>query len=112
MRLLRGSPPHPPHSARAKLRIYDSANGRHRGGATADRRFTKSTLVRERNLRLYAGTPLTLPSDLVVTLKCVLDTKPRQFSDRDRRLLEVMADEVMESIGARSTRVEALAGRA
>jgi hypothetical protein len=32
----------------------------------------------------------------------VLDTKPRHFGDHDKRLLEVMAEEVMEVINLRA----------
>lgn len=34
---------------------------------------------------------------------CVLDTKPRQCGEHEKRLLEVMAEEVMEAIGLRAT---------
>ena len=33
---------------------------------------------------------------------CLLDVKPREFTDRDRRHLQEYASEVMEEIGRRS----------
>jgi GAF domain-containing protein len=66
-----------------------------------DRRFTKNTLVKERGLRFYAGVPLRTARGHVLGTLCVLDTKPRQFGEHEKRVLQVMAEEVMEAIYAR-----------
>jgi hypothetical protein len=60
-----------------------------------ERRFARNSLVKERGLRFYAGAPLRTTGGHVLGALCVLDTKPRHFGDHDKRLLEVMAEEVM-----------------
>jgi GAF domain-containing protein len=68
-----------------------------------DRRFARNSLVKERGLRFYAGAPLRTTGGHVLGALCVLDTKPRHFGDHDKRLLEVMAEEVMEVINLRAS---------
>jgi predicted PurR-regulated permease PerM len=68
-----------------------------------DRRFAKNTLVKERGLRFYAGAPLRTTRGHVLGALCVLDTKPRQFGEHEKRVLQVMAEEVMEAIYARTS---------
>ena len=67
-----------------------------------DRRFAKNTLVKERGLRFYAGAPLRTTRGHVLGALGVLDTKPRQFGEHEKRVLQVMAEEVMEAIYART----------
>lgn len=67
-----------------------------------DRRFAQNALVKERGLRFYAGAPIRTASGHVLGALCVLDTRPRQFGDHEKRLLEVMAEEVMETINQRA----------
>ncbi|HZJ17558.1 MAG TPA: AI-2E family transporter [Chthoniobacteraceae bacterium] len=67
-----------------------------------DRRFARNSLVKERGLRFYAGAPLRTTGGHVLGALCVLDTKPRHFGDHDKRLLQVMAEEVMEAINLRA----------
>ncbi|HYF37395.1 MAG TPA: AI-2E family transporter [Prosthecobacter sp.] len=63
-----------------------------------DRRFASNPLLRERNLRFYAGVPLRTPTGHAIGSLCVLDHKPRVFSEHDMRLLQVMAEEIMEIV--------------
>ena len=68
-----------------------------------DRRFAKNPLIREKGLRFYAGAPLRTAAGHTLGALCVLDTKPRQFAEHEKRVLQVMADEVMEAVNARAT---------
>ena len=65
-----------------------------------DRRFANNPLLRERGLRFYAGVPLR-SNNLPIGSLCILDVKPRQMTEREKRLLEVIADDVMEEIQRR-----------
>ena len=67
-----------------------------------DRRFANNPLLKERGLRFYAGAPLR-SNKLPIGSLCLLDIKPRRMTDRDKRLLEAMADDVMEEIESRAT---------
>ncbi len=67
-----------------------------------DRRFAKNQMLKERGLRFYAGAPLRTAGGHVLGALCVLDTKPRQFGEHEKRLLQVMAEEVMEAIVQRA----------
>src|SRR5512132_3552765 len=66
-----------------------------------DRRFANHPLIRERGLRFYAGAPLRAPNGQPIGSLCLLDVKPREFSNRDRRHLQEYASEVMEEVGRR-----------
>ena len=68
-----------------------------------DRRFANNPLLRERGLRFYAGVPLRI-NDLPIGSLCILDTKPRRLSEREQRLLEVLADDVVDEIKRRARR--------
>jgi methylmalonyl-CoA mutase cobalamin-binding subunit len=65
-----------------------------------DRRFANNPLLREHGWRFYAGVPLRI-NDLPIGSLCILDTKPRRLSEREQRLLEVLADDVVEEIKRR-----------
>lgn len=67
-----------------------------------DRRFAKNPFLKQRGLRFYAGAPLRTAAGHVLGALCVLDTKPRQFGDPEKRLLQVMAGEVIDAIAARA----------
>ena len=60
-----------------------------------DPRFANNPFLRERGVRFYAGAPLRTASGHVVGSLCVLDKKPRSLTDRDLKLLQVIADELM-----------------
>ncbi len=65
-----------------------------------DRRFANNPLLKELGLRFYAGTPLRIHKLPVGTL-CLLDLKPRRFSEENRRLLQVLAEEVATELERR-----------
>jgi predicted PurR-regulated permease PerM/methylmalonyl-CoA mutase cobalamin-binding subunit len=69
-----------------------------------DRRFANNPLLRERKLRFYAGVPLRSNS-LPIGSLCILDIRPRRMTDREKRLLEVIAEDVMEEIQRRDSAV-------
>lgn len=69
-----------------------------------DRRFAGNPLLKERGLRFYAGTPLRAPDGMPIGSLCLLDTKPRQFSEQEKRLLQEYADEIMEVLRERSAK--------
>lgn len=56
--------------------------------ALSDSRFGDNpTVVGPPNVRFYAGTPLVLPSGHAIGTLCILDDRPREFSDKDRARL-------------------------
>ncbi|HEV2558729.1 MAG TPA: ATP-binding protein [Microvirga sp.] len=52
-------------------------------------------VVGEPRLRFYAGVPLSLEPGLRLGTLCILDTKPRHFTDEDRAGLERLAEVVV-----------------
>ncbi|MDQ6624113.1 MAG: AI-2E family transporter [Verrucomicrobiota bacterium] len=68
-----------------------------------DRRFAKNPLLTERGIRFYAGVPLRVNGHAIGSL-CVMDVKPRRLTDREERLLEIMAEDVVEELKRRSDR--------
>lgn len=67
-----------------------------------DRRFANNPLLRARGLRFYAGVPLR-SHNLPIGSLCILDIKPRRMTEREKRLLEVIAEDVMEEIQRRDS---------
>jgi GAF domain-containing protein len=65
-----------------------------------DRRFANNPVLKEHGVRFYAGAPLRVGDQPVGSL-CLLDVRPRRFSQEDRRVLQLMADEVMEELNQR-----------
>jgi GAF domain-containing protein len=60
--------------------------------ATADPRFANNPLVTgEQSIRFYAGAPLVLRSGIRVGTLCVIDRKPRSFSDLQKTQLQDFA---------------------
>ncbi|MDQ6940659.1 MAG: GAF domain-containing protein, partial [Verrucomicrobiota bacterium] len=66
-----------------------------------DRRFANNAMLRDRGLRFYAGVPLRVNEHAIGSL-CILDIKPRRLTEREQRLLEIMADDVVEEIKRRA----------
>ncbi len=74
-----------------------------------DRRFANNPLLKEHGIRFYAGVPLLAPNGQPIGSLCLMDMKPRQLTEREKRLLQEYANEVMEEIAKRapqSRRVE------
>lgn len=62
-----------------------------------DPRFADNPLVNSNlQIRFYAGHPLRPSEDLPVGTLCLIDRKPRTFSQRDRHLLKGLAGQVEE----------------
>ena len=62
-----------------------------------DARFAGNPLLRERALRFYAGAPLRDGAGHVLGTLCLMDAAPRSFDEREARLLQAMADDLMAS---------------
>jgi predicted PurR-regulated permease PerM/methylmalonyl-CoA mutase cobalamin-binding subunit len=67
-----------------------------------DRRFANNPLLKEHGLRFYAGVPLR-SNNLPIGSLCILDVKPRRMTEREKRLLEVIGEDVMEEIKRRDS---------
>ena len=63
-----------------------------------DERFANNPFLLEKGIRFYAGAPLCTSTGYVLGSLCVIDTKPRRFSDRDRKLLQIIADELIAKV--------------
>ena len=70
--------------------------------ATRDPRFADNPLVTgPLGVRFYAGAPLRTPTGLTVGSLCVIDTRPREFSEQDRATLTDLAASVVEILELR-----------
>jgi predicted PurR-regulated permease PerM/methylmalonyl-CoA mutase cobalamin-binding subunit len=67
-----------------------------------DRRFANNPLLKERGLRFYAGVPLR-SNNLPIGSLCILDVKPRRMTEREKRLLQIIGEDVMEEIKRRDS---------
>lgn len=75
--------------------------------ATQDKRFRNNGLVTGApDIRFYAGFPLTDPQGYNLGTLCVIDRKPRQLSDDQKKALELLAAEVMTLITERREKEE------
>lgn len=72
-----------------------------------DRRFANNPLLKEHGIRFYAGVPLLAPNGQPIGSLCLMDMKPRQFTEREKRLLQEYANEVMEEIAKRAPQTPA-----
>lgn len=70
-----------------------------------DRRFANNPLLKEHGIRFYAGIPLLAPNGQPIGSLCLMDLKPRQLTDREKRLLQEYASEVMEEIAKRAPQI-------
>jgi predicted PurR-regulated permease PerM len=65
-----------------------------------DLRFAGNPVLQAKGLRFYAGAPLRDSAGHVLGTLCLLDAMPHSLSKREVRLLEAMADDVMEALRA------------
>jgi predicted PurR-regulated permease PerM/CheY-like chemotaxis protein len=70
-----------------------------------DRRFANNPFRREYGLRFAVGVPLHAPNGQPIGALCLMDTKPRQFTPREARLLEEYAAEAEAEL-ARNLQLE------
>lgn len=67
--------------------------------ATTDARFRDNALVTgDPNIRFYAGQPLIDPDGFALGTLCVIDRVPRTLTDKQKRALEILAQEAMSLI--------------
>lgn len=67
--------------------------------ATKDRRFKHNRLVQgDQGIRFYAGAPLLTQSGHALGSLCVIDSKPREFTEREGKLLRDLATMVMAQV--------------
>ena len=60
--------------------------------ATKDNRFVDNPLVTDDpNIRFYAGVPLVVSNGSKIGTLCIIDEKPREFSEEDLELLRDLA---------------------
>lgn len=67
--------------------------------ATQDPRFCDNPLVTgELGIRFYAGAPLILEDCIRIGTICLIDKKPRKFSEEDKAILQDMAMQIIELV--------------
>jgi GAF domain-containing protein len=63
-----------------------------------DLRFAGNPALQSKGVRFYAGAPLRDAGGHVLGALCLLDTRPRSLDQREVRLLEAMAADVMSAL--------------
>jgi len=63
-----------------------------------DRRFADNPLIQENGFRFYAGAPVRSRDGHAIGVLCLIDTAPREFTERERRLLKEYAQEVGDDL--------------
>jgi PAS domain S-box-containing protein len=67
-----------------------------------DDRFRDNPLVTgDPSIRFYAGAPLIAPNGVTLGALCVIDSEPRQFTEQEQRMLQVLAKKVMKLLQLR-----------
>jgi predicted PurR-regulated permease PerM/GAF domain-containing protein len=75
-----------------------------------DPRFATNPVLAAKGLRFYAGAPLRPKKGAAIGSLCLLDTQPREFSERDAKLLQAMADDLMHEVADRANQPEVAPG--
>lgn len=76
--------------------------------ATKDDRFVANPLVTgDPSIRFYAGAPLTTRNGQTLGTLCVIDTEPRQITQRQMEQLQFMARQVITMLEERVAKREA-----
>ncbi|WP_319783871.1 AI-2E family transporter [Oceanisphaera sp. IT1-181] len=65
---------------------------------TQDKRFANNSFLKSRGIRFYAGVPLRSHSGHAVGSLCVIDTKPRNVTEKEIALISKLAEQLMESV--------------
>jgi GAF domain-containing protein len=63
-----------------------------------DPRFANNPMIKENRWRFYAGAPVRSPDGHAIGSLCLIDTTPREFTKRERRLLNEYAADVSNEI--------------
>lgn len=92
-----------PHQETLDIHVFAANEVLVSEDVTDDPRFAGDPLVLEKGIRFYAGAPLRTSGGLVIGVLCVIDTRPREFPEVDRRRLQQMADKLMSQIERHST---------
>jgi GAF domain-containing protein len=72
-----------------------------------DTRFKNNALaVNDPHVRFYAGAPLVTDDGFALGTLCVIDHQPRTFSPEQKRILQILANKVMERFEARKQHIE------
>lgn len=75
--------------------------------ATLDPRFQNNPLVTgEPHIRFYAGAPLRTDTGEILGSFCIIDNKPREITESEFRVLELLANRVMDSLNLRKRNYE------
>lgn len=70
--------------------------------ATSDERFKNNPYVVENpKVRFYAGTALVTEDNLAIGTMCVIDDKPRDFTEEEARILTIFAKRIMTLLDLR-----------
>ncbi len=75
--------------------------------ATEDERFVANPLVTgEMHIRFYAGAPLILRPGIRLGALCLIDTKPRSFSEAEARQLGMLAEIAVNELRRRRMMID------
>lgn len=66
-----------------------------------DPRFSENEGLAAADITFYAGAPLVTSDGAAIGTLCLQDSEPRTFPERDRKLLSLLAEEVMEQLELR-----------
>jgi hypothetical protein len=64
----------------------------------AEGQFTEDPFIKDHGIRFYAGSPIKAHDGKVIGSICVLDTRPRQITDKQKETLVSVAESVMMAI--------------
>lgn len=64
----------------------------------ADARFANNPFLLEHGIRFYAGAPLRTLDGYVIGSLCVIDYKPRAFGDDEKKMLSMIANNLMSKV--------------
>lgn len=71
-----------------------------------DPRFANNPFLIENGIRFYGGAPLRTSSGFAIGSLCVIDTKPRSFSEKDRTILQKIAEDLMVRVEGECLRTQ------
>ncbi|KQT35708.1 hypothetical protein ASG22_01425 [Chryseobacterium sp. Leaf405] len=70
--------------------------------------MSNPNVVGDFGLRFYAGAPLITHDGFLIGTLCIIDKKPREFSESDRRILEGLAKTAMDQIELRRSALDTI----